>query len=95
MEVDRRAVPDRFERVADALGEPDDGSGDGSRAVRAVRRILREASFPTLRSCGVSEADVPRLVEASLASWLPVEPGPWSAVDVEGAFRAALAIEER
>ena len=37
MDFDRRAVPARFERVADALGEPDDGSGDGSRAVRGVQ----------------------------------------------------------
>ena len=36
----------RLERVADALGEPDDGSGDGSRAVSAVRRLLRAVCVP-------------------------------------------------
>ena len=38
MDRDRVHVPEQFERIADALGEPNDGSGDGSRAVRAVRR---------------------------------------------------------
>ena len=33
MDRDRVHVPEQFERIADALGEPDDGSGDGSRAV--------------------------------------------------------------
>jgi alcohol dehydrogenase len=35
-----------LERVADALGEPDDGSGDGSRAVRAVRRCWPRSGCP-------------------------------------------------
>ena len=48
MDRDRRFVPEQFERIADALGEPEDGSGDGSRAVRAVRRILAELEFETL-----------------------------------------------
>ena len=46
MDVDRRHVPERFERVADALGAPDDGTRDGSRAVRAVRAILAETGLP-------------------------------------------------
>ena len=37
----------RLERVADALGEPEDGSGDGTRAVRGIRRILAAIAFPT------------------------------------------------
>ena len=37
MDVDRRGAPDLFERIADALGEPADGTHDGSRAVRGVR----------------------------------------------------------
>ena len=55
MDRDRRYVPEQFERVADALDEPDDGGGDGSRAVRAVRRILAELEFETLASVGVRE----------------------------------------
>ena len=52
LEVSRGDCADRLERVADALGEPDDGTGDGSRAVRALRRILAAAGFPTLRQAG-------------------------------------------
>ena len=36
----------RLERVADALGEPDDGSGDGSRAVRARAAPARRRQLP-------------------------------------------------
>ena len=53
LEVNRPACAGRLERVADALGEPDDGSGDGSRAVRAVRRLLAAIGLPTLREAGV------------------------------------------
>ena len=55
MDHDRHAVPELFDRIADALGEPQDGTADGSRAVRAVRRILREVDFPVLSSIGVTE----------------------------------------
>jgi alcohol dehydrogenase len=95
MDVDRRFVPERFERIADALGEPDDGSGDGSRAVRGVRRLLAEVGFPTLREAGATEADVDRLTTACQEAWIPVEPGPWTRDDIAGAYRAALAIESR
>ena len=53
LDVSRGDCADRLERVADALGEPDDGTGDGSRAVRGIRRILREVSFPTGRDVGL------------------------------------------
>ncbi len=46
LERERAHVPGLLERVADAMGEPDDGSGDGSRAVRAVRRISGRAGLP-------------------------------------------------
>jgi alcohol dehydrogenase class IV len=95
MDVDRRAVPERFERIADALGEPQDGSGDGSRAVRAVHRILRESGFPTMRDAGVREEDVPRLAALAREAWIPVEPAPWSDDDIAGVYRAGLALEER
>ena len=96
MDFDRRAVPGRFERVADALGEPDDGSGDGSRAVRGVRRILAEIDFPTLRSVGVSEDDLDALADAALEDYfITVAPAPWTKKDVVGCLRSALAIERR
>ncbi|MCI0635563.1 MAG: iron-containing alcohol dehydrogenase, partial [Actinobacteria bacterium] len=80
----------------DALGEADDGSGDGSRAVRAVRRILAELGFPTLGSIGVSEADLDSLADAALADYfISVAPRPWTKGDVVACYRAALAIESR
>lgn len=96
MDHDRLAVPELFERVADALGEPADGSGDGSRAVRAVRRILAEIDFPTLRSVGLTDADVDELADAALEDYfISVSPQPWTKDDVVGCYRAALAIEHR
>jgi alcohol dehydrogenase len=96
MDFDRRAVPERFERVADAMGEPDHGSRDGSRAVRAVRRILAEIGFPTLGSAGVSESDVDALADAALEDYfITLAPSPWSKQDVVHCFRSALSVERR
>src|SRR5690349_6222995 len=93
MDRDRRYVPEQFERVADALDEPDDGSGDGSRAVRAVRRILAELEFETLASVGVREEQLPGLAEKALADYfISVAPSPWSADEVVGAYRTGLAL---
>lgn len=96
MDHDRRAVPGLFERVADALGEPDDGSGDGSRAVTAVRRILAEIEFPTLASVGVAETDLDGLADAAMEDYfISVSPEPWTKADVVACYREALAIEHR
>ncbi len=93
MDRDRRYVPGQFERVADALGEPDDGSGDGSRAVRAVRRILDELEFETLESVGVTEAHLDGLADKALADYfISVAPAPWSKEEVVAAYRAGLAL---
>jgi choline dehydrogenase len=93
MDRDRRFVPHQFERVADALGEPDDGSGDGSRAVRAVRRMLAELDFETLESVGVTEADLDGLAENALADYfISVAPAPWSKDEVIAAYRQGLAV---
>lgn len=91
MNQDRLAVPERFERVADALGAPDDGTRDGSRAVRAVRQILDAVGCPTLGDLGVSADDVPELTDTALAAWIPVSPAPWGREEVADAFAAALA----
>jgi alcohol dehydrogenase class IV len=84
-------VPERFERIADALGEPPDGTADGSRAVRGVRRILGDCGFPTMRSCGVRVDDVDRLVALCEEAWIPVAPGPWTRDDIAAVYRAGLA----
>lgn len=93
LEHDRHFAPERVERIADALGAPGDGEGDGRRAVHAVRELLRCVRCPPLRALGVTEADVTALSELALAGWIPVEPGPWTVDDVAAAYRRALAVE--
>jgi choline dehydrogenase len=98
LDLTRGECADRLERVADALGEPDDGTGDGSRAVRAMRRILAASGFPTLRDVGVTEDDLPALVQSATGEQsynLDVDCHEWTARDVEQAFRAALELEAR
>ncbi len=98
LELTRGDCADRLERVADALEEPDDGTDDGSRAVRAVRRVLADLAFPTLRDVGVTEADLPALVESATGEQsynLDVDCHDWTAAEVEHAFRSALALERR
>ncbi|HEY3764909.1 MAG TPA: iron-containing alcohol dehydrogenase [Gaiellales bacterium] len=96
MDRDRAHVPRQFERIADALGEPGDGSADGSRAVRAVRRILTELEFPTLASVGVTDADLDDLAEGALKDYfISVAPAPWSAAEVRAAYAEGLAIGDR
>ena len=98
LERTRRDCADRLERVADALGEPADGTADGSRAVRAVGRILAAAGFPTLREVDVTEDDIPALVESATGEQsynLEIDCHDWTLGDVEQTFRAALALESR
>jgi alcohol dehydrogenase len=96
LERERTHVPELLERVADAMGEPDDGSGDGSRAVRAVRRILAELDFPVLSSLGFTEGDLDHLADLALADYfITMSPEPWSKDEVIGAFASALRLEDR
>ncbi len=89
-------VPEILERVADAMGEPADGSGDGSRAVRAVTRVLADLEFPVLRSLGLGEDDLDALADLALEDYfITMAPVPWSKTEVVAAFAAALALEER
>lgn len=95
MQHDAQFVPARFERVADAMGAPRNDAGDGSRAISAVRNLLRTARCPTLGECGIRAQDVPALVASAQAGWIPVEPGPWSVEDIRAAYDRALAITLR
>ncbi|HEY7345257.1 MAG TPA: hypothetical protein VH620_06825, partial [Gaiella sp.] len=75
-----------------------DATSDGSRAVRAMRRILAAAGFPTLREVGVTESDLPALVESATGEQsynLDVDCHAWTAAEVEQAFRTALALDRR
>ena len=96
LERERRFVPGQLERVADALGAPDDGSDDGSRAVRAVRELLRELDFPVLGSLGLTEGDLDDLTARTMGDFfLGQSPEPWSVGEVRAAFAEALAIDRR
>jgi len=93
MDRDRHHVPEQFERIADALGAPVDGPADGSRAVRAVRRILAELEFDTLSGVGVTHADLDDLVKAALDDYfISVAPSPWTAAEVRTAYEQGLAL---
>jgi choline dehydrogenase len=96
LDVSRASCAERLERVADALGEPDDGSGDGSRAVTAVRRLLAEAGFPTCAGAGVGPGAIETLVPAAVEDYcLSVDAHDWSEDEVRAAFRAAVALSGR
>jgi alcohol dehydrogenase len=93
MDRDRHFAAAQMERVADALGEPDDGAGDGSRAVCAVRRLLAELEFETLAAVGVREQHLDQLASQALEDYfISVAPSPWSHEEVVAALRAGLAL---
>jgi alcohol dehydrogenase len=95
MDRDRAHVPEQFERIADALGEPGSGA-DGERAVRAVRRILAELDFPTAAAAGVSAGDLDELTGAALEDYfISVAPAPWAPAEVRAAYEQGLALGER
>ena len=96
LDVNRPACAGRLERVADALGERDYGSGDGGRAIAAVRRLLAAVRFPVLGEAGIGPEHLDRLTELALADYcLTVNPREWGAADVRGAYQAALALDGR
>lgn len=91
-----KVVPAKMERVADAMGLLDDGSKDGSRAVKAVRKILAELNFPVLSSLGFVEADIDNLADIALSDFFITQaPTPWSKAEVVEAFMSALNLKER
>ena len=91
-----KVVPAKMERVADAMGVPDDGSKDGSRAVKAVRKILAELLFPVLGSLGFVESDIDNLANIALEDFFITQaPTPWSKAEVVEAFMSALNLKER
>ena len=91
-----KIVPEKMERIADAMGVPQDGSKDGSRCVNAVRKILAELQFPVLSSLGFVEGDIDELAEIALKDFfITMAPKPWSKQEVVDAFMSALKLENR
>lgn len=96
MDVDRRAAPELFERIADALGEPPGGARDGSRAVRGVVRILAAIDLPVLRTLGVEASKVDDLATAALAdTFISLAPWDWTTDDAAEVYRRALSLTAR
>jgi alcohol dehydrogenase len=96
LERERQHVPEQLERVANALGAPDDGSGDGSRAVRRIQEILADLEFPVMRDVGLSEEHLDDLTQRAMADFFITQsPVAWTATEVRGAFESALALESR
>jgi alcohol dehydrogenase len=91
-----KIVPGKMERIADAMGVPQDGTTDGSRCVNAVRKILAELQFPVLSSLGFVEGDIDELAEIALKDFfITMAPKPWSKQEVVDAFMSALKLENR
>jgi alcohol dehydrogenase len=91
-----KVVPEKMERVADAMGVPADGTRNGSRAVAAVRKILADLDFPVLSSIGVTAGDIELLSDNALADYFITQsPRPWTKPEVVEAFTAALNLESR
>ncbi len=96
LEREAAHVPEQLERVADALGVPVDGTSDGSRCVKAIRKILADLRFPVLREVGVAEDELDLLTDLALQDFfITMSPVPWTRDEVLAAFRAAYDLESR
>jgi alcohol dehydrogenase len=96
LDVSRVDCVAELDRVADAMGEPRDGADDGSRATRAVRRLLAECAFPTCGDIGIDGARLGELVPLAMDDYcLGVDAHRWSEQDVRGAFAAAFELVGR
>jgi choline dehydrogenase len=86
---------DALARIADALGAPAGGS-PCERATGAVRALLADLRFPTLRTLGVTMNDLERAIPIVLDDYcIRTNPRVWSADDVHSVLDAALAVETR
>ena len=91
-----KVVPEKMERIADAMGVADDGSKDGSRTVKAVSKILAQLDFPVLSSLGFTESDLDELSDLAMKDFfISQAPKPWSKEEVVSAYKSALALTKR
>jgi alcohol dehydrogenase len=96
LDVSRAECAPALERVADALGAEADGTSDGSRAVREVRRLLASIAFPTAAEAGLRAEHIDDLTPLALDEYfMTVDPHRWTADDVRGAYEAALSVSVR
>jgi choline dehydrogenase len=94
MDHDRHAAPERFARIAEALGEAPGEDGEG--AVRGVKRILTEIEFPTLRAAGIDESQLDALADLALSDgFIAVAPAEWPKPAVVAAYSRALELGDK
>ncbi len=70
LEYNRLAVPQKFIRLAQAMGERTEGltvREAGRKAVEAVVKLLEDLEIPTLKEVGVREADFEELTDKTMA----------------------------
>jgi alcohol dehydrogenase len=95
MEFNHVAAPERYARVARALGEDVHGLtplAAAARSVAAVRSLLRDIGIPRgLGECGVREEHVgPVVAEAAKSGNVPVNPREAGAAELERILRDSL-----
>mgnify|MGYP003352865692 CR=1 FL=1 len=67
-----------------------------SRAVRAIRQILKDLGFPVLRDVGVTADELETLTDLALDDFFITQaPKPWSRNEVLTAFQNAYALTSR
>jgi choline dehydrogenase len=70
MEYNFKGEPEKFARMAQALGEDTIGLSlwqAAEKAVEAVMRLTEDVEIPTLQELGLKEAEIPRLAEMAYA----------------------------
>ena len=75
MGFNRPATPERFVRLARAMGERTEGLSlrDASRkAVTAVVNLLQDLEIPSLKELGVREKDLEQLTDKNMSHWCVV-----------------------
>ena len=90
LRLNAQAVPERLARLGVAMGLPD--SSDHEPVIDHVEGLVRRLQIPTLADCGVTEEDVPALVQIALRN----SGNPDNPVDVDEEvftrlYREALA----
>jgi len=96
LDRERQYVPEQLERVADAMGAPQDGTSDGTRALKAISRLLAELEFPVLSSLGVTDEHLDALSAIAVDDYsISTSPEKWTVDEVRDAFSRALALQTR
>lgn len=95
MERERNHIPELMERIADALGEKEDGTKDGTRAIKAVKKMIADIEIPVLKDVGNRE-DIEELVDRTLEDFFITQsPVAWTRKEVVDVFESAFNLTDR